>query len=367
MSKGVLALSDGQIFYGKSVGAAGWTSGEMIFNTSMTGYQEILSDPSYFGQIITFTSPHLGNVGINPEDMESPRIWAKGVVMREMSQYYSNWRGRKTLSQFLTEQNIIALTGLDTRHLVQIIRDKGNLSASIMTSNSNIDIDFDFALQQAKCRSGVRVAESLGQQKMIQKKSGKPSLFRVMVIDCGVKNSILNSLLKIACVPVIVPFNISFEEIRKINPDGILISNGPSDPRFYRELIELTKEILTAKIPLFGICLGHQILALACGAKVFKMRFGQHGANHPIIDERNDRILICSQNHNYAVSNENLPKHIKITYRSFLDNTISGLTCTHAPAFSFQGHPESGPGPADCLPLFVEFKELMQNHYAKTH
>jgi len=365
MSKGILALSDGQIFYGNSVGANGWVSGEMVFNTSMTGYQEILSDPSYFGQIITFTSPHIGNVGINSEDMESPRIWAKGVVIREISHYYSNWRGRKTLGQFLKEQNIIALTGLDTRQIVRIIREMENLSACIVTSNSNIDIDF--ALQKAKFHRGVRAVECLEQQDKTREESARSSHFRVMVIDCGVKNSILTSLYKVACVPITVSYKISFEEINKINPDGILISNGPGDPRHYKPLIELTKKILAAKIPLFGICLGHQILALACGAKVFKMPFGQHGANHPIIDERDNRILICSQNHNYVVSREDLPKHLKITYRSFLNNTINGLTCTHAPAFGFQGHPESGPGPTDCFPLFLEFKELMQKHNAKTH
>lgn len=362
--KGILALSDGSLFYGKSVGITGDAIGELIFNTSMTGYQEILTDPSYFNQIITFTSSHIGNTGVNSDDMESTGVWASGVIVRDISNNFSNWRGQKNLAAFLKEQNIVALTEIDTRRLTHLIRERGNLIACLLTGNS----DTDFAFNQIKSFTAkMNHSTQFLTRDIIQKISNINNRFHVVVIDCGIKTSMLNHLIQLKCDLTIVPANISFDEIFDMKPDGILLSNGPGDPRKYEHLVDLTCKILNAQIPFFGICLGHQILALACGAKIYKMHFGQHGANHPIYDEMQNKVFISSQNHNYSVVDENFPNDLTISYRSLFDGSIIGLICNNAPAFSFQGHPEANPGPHDCSDMFAQFVYLIEKHHAKTH
>ncbi len=361
MKKGILALSDGSLFYGRSVGMDGYAVGELIFNTSMTGYQEILTDPSYLNQIITFTSPHLGNVGVNQEDMESDRVWATGVIMRDMVSNPRHWKSVKSLSDFLQEQHVVALTDIDTRRLTHIIREKGNLFACISTEH----LDVDAALQRARSLTlNHHVMNRITTQR-IRHILDKDNRFHVVVIDCGVKISILNQLQKLGCDMSIVPMDVTLDEIKALRPDGILLSNGPGDPAKCENLVKLTRDILSAQIPLFAICLGHQIFALAFGAKIYKMPFGQHGANHPIYDINQKKVLISNQNHNYAVTHNHLPKHLSITHRSLFDGSIAGLICTYAPALSFQGHPEAGPGPQDCSNLFTQFKYLLEKHHAK--
>lgn len=340
----ILALEDGSVFYGKSIGASGVFEGEIVFNTSHTGYQEILTDPSYAGQIIVFTAPHIGNVGINEEDMESDRIWAGGMVARSYSNHTGHWRSQKSLKSFLEEQNVIGMTGVDTRALIHVLRNKGQQMASIIAGGSESN--------PAACKK----MDSL---------SCDASKFNVVVVDFGVKRSILKKLLNIGCKLTVLPAATAFDQIAAFSPDGVVLSNGPGDPAACMPMIHTIQELLEHEIPLFGICLGHQLLALASGAQTTKMMIGHHGANHPIMDMETKKVSITSQNHQFVVSEEDLPKHLKITHRSVMDGTIAGLCRVDKPAFGFQGHPEASPGPHDLFGLFERFAEMMEKFHAK--
>lgn len=359
----ILALADGSIFYGKSIGASGSFRGEAVFNTSLTGYQEILTDSSYAGQIIVFTTSHVGNVGVNEEDMESDRIWAGGMVTRSYRSHLSNWRAQGDLKSFLKEQGVMGISEIDTRALTHVLRKKGSQMACLMAG----DVDPDFAVEQAS-RSSELDNENLVNQvtcKKIYSLSSHKNKFHVVVIDFGVKRSILHKLLALGCNLTVVPASITCEQILQFSPDGVFLSNGPGDPANCTQIINDIQELLTHNIPLFGICLGHQLLALASGAKTTKMIAGHHGANHPIIDLETKRVLISSQNHNFVVSESQLPMYLKVTYRSLFDGTVAGICRTDTPAFGFQGHPEASPGPHDLYGLFERFTELMERSYAQ--
>ncbi len=364
---GLLMLEDGTVLWGESVGVDGFFVGEVIFNTSMTGYQEILSDPSYAGQIINFTYPHIGNVGMNCDDMESHRLWPGGVVMKELSKTPSNWRATTDLQSSLKSQSVIAISGVDTRKLTHILREKGALNACIMGGS----VDPEFALTQARGFSGLKdkdlAAEVSCPNPYLWKGNKASSAFHVVVIDFGVKNSILQNLLDSGCHLTIVPAQFSAQEILKLKPHGVFLSNGPGDPAACGYAIETIQLLLEAEIPLFGICLGHQLLALASCAKTLKMKNGHHGANHPIQEIATGRVFISSQNHGFVVDEKNLPSCLDITHRSLFDGTIAGLMRKDKPAFSFQGHPEASPGPHELQILFKQFMTLMEHSYAKTY
>ncbi len=363
MTLGVIVLSDGTIFSGKSVGVNGFCVGEIVFNTAMSGYEEILTDPSYAQQIISFTSPHIGNTGINYSDQQSPKIWASGVIMREISPYFNHRLGKISLSKYLIQQKIVALTEIDTRQLTHIIREKGNLAACLLTGD-----DVDFALHQAKLFYALNSKNNdktlIIKSPQIMQKPGNDIHF--VVIDYGIKKSILTYLLEKGCNLTIVPAHTSYEDIMSYQPEGILLSNGPGDPSLLTEPVKTIQKIIANKIPLFAICLGHQFFALACGAKITKLKFGHHGANHPVYDYVNNKILISSQNHNYVVADDHLPSSLQVTHRSLFDNSIAGLKYHHAPAFSFQGHPEGNPGPHDCEYLFDLFINSIKNKLVTT-
>ncbi|MBS0620840.1 MAG: glutamine-hydrolyzing carbamoyl-phosphate synthase small subunit [Verrucomicrobia bacterium] len=364
---GLLMLEDGTLFWGKSVGAEGFFVGEVIFNTSMTGYQEILSDPSYAGQIINFTYPHIGNVGVNGHDMESLRLWPGGVVMKELSKMHSSWRATGDLQSSLKNQKIIAISGIDTRKLTHILREKGSLNACIMSGS----VDPEFALIQARAFAGLSgkdLAKEVSCTTPYEWKADKTlSPLHVVVMDFGVKSSILQNLVDSGCDLTIVPAQTSAKEILKIKPHGIFLSNGPGDPAACTYAIEAIQILLEAEIPLFGICLGHQLLALASGAKTLKMENGHHGANHPIQEITSGQVFISSQNHGFVVEEKNLPSCLDITHRSLFDGTIAGLIRKDKPAFSFQGHPEASPGPHELQLLFKQFTTLMEHSHAKTN
>jgi carbamoyl-phosphate synthase small subunit len=359
---GLLMLEDGTVFWGQSVGVEGFFVGEVVFNTSMTGYQEILSDPSYSQQIINFTSPHIGNVGVNDEDMESHRIWPGGVVMREFHKTPSNWRASGNLQDLLKSQNTLAISGVDSRKLTQILRKQGSLNGCIMGGK----IDPDFALQQAQAFPGLN-GQDLAKEVTCTApyEMDKHNPFHVIVLDFGVKQSILKQLIFSGCRLTILPATASEEEILKLKPHGVVLSNGPGDPSACTDAIKTIQALLGKKIPLFGICLGHQLLALASGAKTIKMIHGHHGANHPIQELSSGKVFISSQNHGFVVNENSLPSCLKITHRSLVDGTIAGLVRIDAPALSFQGHPEASPGPHELQGLFKQFTILMQQPYAK--
>lgn len=357
----ILALEDGTLLKGKSVGADGYFVGELVFNTSMTGYQEILTDPSYAGQIISFTYPHIGNVGVNPEDMESARIWAKGIVMRKLSKYSSNHRATNDLQIILKKQGIITISDIDTRQLTRILRSKGNLKACIMGG----EIDTNFALKKAKEFAGIKgqdLAPLVSSQKSYEIKS--KNALHVVVLDFGVKAAILNQLAK-HCSLTIVPGNTKAASILKLNPNGILLSNGPGDPAAMKEAIETIQTLLEYDIPTFGICLGHQLLGLASGATTGKMKNGHHGSNHPILELNTNKVYISSQNHGFTIDTENLPSCLHTTHKSLFDGSIAGIARNDKPAFGFQGHPEASPGPNELHSLFQKFISLMESHYAQ--
>ncbi|MCX6989702.1 MAG: glutamine-hydrolyzing carbamoyl-phosphate synthase small subunit [Chlamydiae bacterium] len=362
---GLLALEDGTIFWGESVGAEGFFVGEVIFNTSMTGYQEILSDPSYAGQIINFTCPHIGNVGMNEHDMESNRLWPGGVVMKALSKTSSSWRATGDLQSSLKNQKIIAISGIDTRKLTHILREKGTLSACIMGGR----VDLELAFAQARAfpgLSGKDLAKEVSCKTPYEWKTGKTlSPWHVVVIDFGVKSSILQNLADSGSHLTIVPAQTSAEEILKLKPQGIFLSNGPGDPAACTYAINEIQILIGMAIPLFGICLGHQLLALASGAKTIKMKNGHHGANHPIQEIASGQVFISSQNHDFVVEEKNLPPCLEITHRSLFDGTIAGLRRKDRPAFSFQGHPEASPGPHELQILFKQFTRLMESLHAK--
>lgn len=374
----LLALADGQVFAGVSIGCAGQTVGELVFNTSMSGYQEILSDPSYAQQIITFTLPHIGNVGCNDLDQESKKVWATGLIVRDLSITNSNWRAEYTLSEYLNAQNIVGISEIDTRHLSQIIREHGAQNACITT-----DVDqVDKAIQAARDCPGLQgldLARRVSTKAVYQWTQGSVDIiakavdndesddsnqtYHVVAYDFGIKHNILRLLVDRGCRITVVPAQTSAQEVLAMQPDGVFLSNGPGDPVPCDYAIKAVQALLAADMPLFGICLGFQLLALACGAQSIKMKFGHHGANHPVkaIDSTDSaNVLISSQNHGFAIDEDSLPTNLQVTHRSLFDNTLQGIRHKEKPAFGFQGHPEASPGPHDVQPLFDEFIALME-------
>ncbi len=352
----LLALANGSFFYGVSVGFSGEAVGEVVFNTSMTGYQEILTDPSYAQQIVTLTYPHIGNVGVNNEDNESDRVFAAGLIIRELSPLVSNWRATQSLPEFLKEQKIVAIANIDTRQLTHVLRENGAQSGCIVTGK----VDAEAALQKARAFAGLSgkdlaVEVSTKEKYIFGQGHGHGHGHHVVVYDFGVKRNILRLLVERGCRVTVVPAKTSADDVLKLNPDGIVLSNGPGDPAACGYAIEAAKIFLEEKIPVFGICLGFQILALACGGKTLKMKFGHHGANHPVQDVRSKKVFITSQNHGFCVDEKTLPKELEVTHISLFDKTLQGFKHKSLPVIAFQGHPEAGPGPGDLMGLFDEF------------
>ncbi|SIT11162.1 glutamine-hydrolyzing carbamoyl-phosphate synthase small subunit [Neptunomonas antarctica] len=368
----ILALEDGSIFRGIAIGADGQSSGEVVFNTSMTGYQEILTDPSYCKQIVTLTYPHIGNVGTNDEDEESANTWVSGLVIRDLPLVASNFRSQRTLDQYLKDHNIVGIADIDTRRLTRILREKGCLNGCIMAG----EVDEFEALEQAKAFPGLKgmdlakevtVAEAyewnsstwtLGKGHTECDPANQP--YHVVAYDFGVKRNILRMLVERGCRVTVVPAQTSAADVLKLSPDGVFLSNGPGDPEPCDYAITAIREICNTDVPVFGICLGHQLLALASGAKTIKMKFGHHGANHPVQDLSNSSVMITSQNHGFAVDEESLPDTIRATHKSLFDQSLQGIERTDRQAFSFQGHPEASPGPRDVAPLFDRFIKEMR-------
>ena len=348
----VLVLADGSIFSGISVGAEGETVGEVVFNTAITGYQEILTDPSYTDQIVTLTYPHIGNTGINPDDVESNRVYVAGLIVRECSPIVSNWRATESLPDYLKRNKIVAIAGIDTRRLTHFLRDKGAQSGCIMAGK----IDPEMALQKAKSFPGLN-GKDLASKVTCSKSYTHTHTHakHIVLYDFGVKQNIIRALQDRQCKVTVVPANTAVEAVLALKPDGIVLSNGPGDPAACHYAIENTKILLTKKIPILGICLGHQILGLALGAKTQKMKFGHHGANHPVQDIRTKKVYITSQNHGFCVDEKTLPADVEVTHISLFDQSLQGFKHRTLPVMAFQGHPEAGPGPNDMLGLFDEF------------
>ena len=367
----ILALEDGTVFWGESIGSIGETVGEVVFNTAMTGYQEILTDPSYNQQIVALTYPHIGNTGINIVDEESSSVYASGLIIRNLPLAYSNWRSEMSLDNYLSSNNIVAISNIDTRALTRHLRTHGALKGCIMTSNK---IDSNKAIQKAKDFSGLKnmdLAQVVSTPKTYSFNQGSfniknstfnktSSKFKVAVYDYGVKKNILRMLVDRGCELTVFNARAPLEDLLATNPDGVFLSNGPGDPEPCDYAITSIKQLLEKNIPIFGICLGHQLLALASGAKTEKMKFGHHGANHPVKDIKGERVMITSQNHGFAVNESNLPDTLEVTHVSLFDKSLQGIHRTDKPAFSFQGHPEASPGPNDAAPLFDHFIDLMQ-------
>jgi carbamoyl-phosphate synthase small subunit len=360
----ILALENGEFFYGTSIGVKGITTGEVVFNTSQTGYQEILTDPSYAGQMILFTNPHVGNAGVNDEDMESGKIWASGLIVREMSPIPSNWRSKKSLNEFLIENKVVGISGIDTRKLTRMLSNRGALKGCIISQDPNIQQ----ALALAKNSSsiiGLDLSQGVGTQNPYRYSRKKnPENFSVVVYDFGVKLSILKALELYGCDVTVIPAKTPAREVLNMNPKGIVLSNGPGDPRAAQYAIDTVKELLKVPIPLLGICFGFQLLALAAGAKIHKMKFGHHGANHPLFDIKNQKVLISSQNHGFALDSNSLPNTLMLTHYSLFDGSAQGLELTNHPSIGFQGHPEAAPGPLDMHPLFIQYMNLVSGKKA---
>lgn len=366
----ILALQDGTVFHGTSIGADGKTIGEVVFNTAMTGYQEILTDPSYCRQIVTLTYPHIGNTGTNSDDMESDRVHASGLVVRDSSMLTSNWRSERSFSSFLRQAGTVAIADIDTRKLTRIIREKGAQSGCIMTGEKAIETAVTHA-NKFPGISGMDLAKFVTTKERYQWCNGttfgrKPRImsrriapYHVVAYDFGVKRNILRLLSDLDCRLTVVPATTTAEEAMSLVPDGIFLSNGPGDPEPCDYAIAAIGTFLESGVPVFGICLGHQLLALAAGAKTEKMKFGHHGANHPVQDLETGQVMITSQNHGFAVDENTLPDNVVATHRSLFDGTLQGIAYADRPAFSFQGHPEASPGPHDLLPLFDRFIQHM--------
>ena len=387
-NKAILALADGTVFYGKSIGASGVTVGEVVFNTAMTGYQEILTDPSYAQQIVTLTYPHIGNTGCNDEDTESGKIhkvWANGLIIRDLTMVTSNFRASISLNDYLVKHNTVAIADIDTRKLTRLLREKGAQNGCIMTADSDGNLDEAKAIELAKGFAGIKgmdlakvccdqngftwtqgswelvnpeVSQTCGRFKELG--TDIKQQFNIVAYDFGIKTNILRMLVDRGCHVTVVPAQTPISDVLKHNPDGIFLSNGPGDPEPCTYAIDAIKHIITqTDIPLFGICLGHQLLALASGAKTLKMKFGHHGANHPVQDIENGTVMITSQNHGFAADEKTLPANVRVTHISLFDGSLQGITFTDKPAFSFQGHPEASPGPHDIAYLFDRFVENM--------
>lgn len=370
MSKpAILALEDGSVFRGIAIGAMGTSVGEVVFNTAMTGYQEILTDPSYARQIVTLTYPHIGNTGTNSEDEESTQVWAAGLVIRDLPLLASNFRNEQTLQDYLASRNVVGIADIDTRRLTRLLREKGALSGCVMAG----DVDEAKALEQAKAFAGLKgmdLAKEVTTSETKEWAEGSWQLgegfvtpnelpHHVVAYDFGAKNNILRMLVDRGCKLTVVPAQTPAADVLAMNPDGIFLSNGPGDPEPCDYAISAIQSILETDIPVFGICLGHQLLALASGAKTVKMKFGHHGANHPVQNLEDQTVLITSQNHGFAVDEASLPANLKATHKSLFDQSLQGIHRTDKPAFSFQGHPEASPGPHDAAPLFDHFIDLI--------
>ena len=370
----VLALEDGSIFRGIAVGAEGSSSGEVVFNTSMTGYQEILTDPSYARQIVTLTYPHIGNTGANTEDNESTQVWASGLVIRDLPLLASNWRMQQTLAEFLIERNVVAIAEIDTRHITRLLRDKGPMNGCLLSGEELAKGGEALALAEAGKFPGLKgmdLAQEVNAQSSYQWDESVWSLysgyktesrgqFKVVAYDFGVKRNILRMLVERGCDVTVLPAKTPAAQVLAMNPDGIFLSNGPGDPEPCDYAITAISEFLQAGIPLFGICLGYQLLALACGARTVKMRLGHHGANHPVQSIADGTVWITSQNHGFAVDGDSLPDNLRATHKSLFDGSLQGIERTDIPAFGFQGHPEASPGPHDVAALFDHFIQLMK-------
>lgn len=369
----ILVLEDGSLFHGISIGAQGSTIGEVVFNTSMTGYQEILTDPSYSHQIVTLTYPHIGNTGANHEDMESDKIHASGLIIRNASMIASSWRSELSLENFLEENNLVAIADIDTRRLTSILRKSGAQSGCIMTG----DIDPKLASDKAKAFPGIAgmdLAKVVCVKEPYEWNDGSnfsnrlrpikqtEKVFNVVALDYGVKRNILRLLVDLGCKVTVLPATSSAEKILSYNPDGIFLSNGPGDPDACDYAITAIKELLKTPIPIFGICLGYQLLALAANAKTIKMKFGHHGANHPVIDLSSGKVVITSQNHGFAVDAKTLPSNLNVTHTSLFDGTLQGVQVKNKNAFGFQGHPEASPGPHDLMYIFNKFIENIKRY-----
>lgn len=372
----ILALADGKIFHGSAIGATGHSVGELVFNTAMTGYQEIITDPSYAQQIVTLTYPHIGNVGTNQQDQEAKQPYLSGLVIKNLPATMSNFRADINLQDYLIDNGVVGIAEIDTRALTRHLRDHGSQNACIMAGE----------IDEAKAITLAKAAPSLnGSDLAIQVTTAKPytwqqkswtladgyqnlapaqAQYHVVVYDYGVKQNILRLLVDLGCALTIVPATTSADEVLALKPDGIFLSNGPGDPAACDYAIQAIQQLLTTDLPIFGICLGHQLLALALGANTSKMKFGHHGANHPVLDVASKRVMITSQNHGFTVDEIGLPKDITVTHRSLFDNTIQGIQHKTKPAFSFQGHPEASPGPHDVVELFNKFKHYLQGRKA---
>ena len=374
MTKAVLALEDGSLFYGKSIGVSGKTVGEVVFNTAMTGYQEILTDPSYASQIVTLTYPHIGNVGCCEGDAESTAVYAAGLVIRDMSMLVSNWRSQQSLPDYLVAHRVVAIADIDTRRLTRLLRDKGAMSGCILAG----DINTDSAMQQASAFAGLQgmdLAQVVTttdryewQYSIWNLDTNQPdeqtttASYHVVAYDYGIKRNILRMLVQRGCRVTVVPAKTTAADVLAMQPDGVFLSNGPGDPQPCDYAIMAIREILDTEIPVFGICLGHQLLALACGAGTKKMKFGHHGANHPVKDLSTGKVMITSQNHGFAVDENTLPTNLRATHRSLFDGSLQGIERSDKPAFGFQGHPEASPGPHDIAPVFDHFIALMTRY-----
>ena len=371
----LLALADGTVLRGRAVGAMGHAIGEVVFNTSMTGYQEILTDPSYAGQIVTLTYPHVGNVGVNAEDAESRRIFAAGLVIRDLPRLASNWRRTFDLSQYLRDANVVAIADVDTRKLTRILRERGAQNGCIVAAQTLTEADAEAAIMRAReapLMTGLDLAKVVTCAAPYDWTSGgawalgagyRPTpdaRFHVVAYDYGAKHNILRLLAQRGCRLTVVPAKTTAREARALAPDGIFLSNGPGDPEPCSYAIEAIRDLVEGGIPTFGICLGHQLLGLASGARTVKMKFGHHGANHPVLDKDTGHVVITSQNHGFAVDAATLPKNVRVTHVSLFDGSLQGIARTDKPAFSFQGHPEASPGPHDLGYLFDRFVKSME-------
>ena len=378
----ILVLQDGSVFRGVAIGAIGTASGEVVFNTAMTGYQEILTDPSYTEQIVTLTYPHIGNTGTNAEDEESDKVYCRGLVIRDLPLLASNFRSSEDLSSYLKRHNILGIADIDTRRLTRILREKGAQNGCLMAGK----MDEKQALQCARAWPGLKgmdLAKVVSVKKAYNWSEGSWQLgkgfaklknlrFKVVAFDYGVKRNILRMLVDRGCELTVVPAQTSAKDVLALKPHGVFLSNGPGDPEPCDYAIKAIRELLDVGIPIFGICLGHQLLSLASGAKTVKMKFGHHGANHPVLDMETGAVMITSQNHGFAADEASLPTTIRVTHKSLFDGSLQGIHRNDKPAFSFQGHPEGSPGPHDVATLFDHFIELMEAHtsgkaYAKTH
>ncbi|MGW8247215.1 MAG: glutamine-hydrolyzing carbamoyl-phosphate synthase small subunit [Acidiferrobacterales bacterium] len=372
----LLVLEDGSCFKGESIGVSGTAVGEVVFNTSMTGYQEILTDPSYARQMVTLTYPHIGNTGTTPEDNESKSVFAAGLIVRDVPGRLSNWRSTDSLGDFLNKNKVIGIAGIDTRRLTRILREKGALSGCIMAAGDGVRVNQKAALAAAKAFPGLKgldLAKEVTTRKVYDWNEGEWVLgagynqnpdarFNVVAYDFGVKRNILRMLTQRGCKVTVVPAKTPAADVLAMQPDGIFLSNGPGDPEPCDYAIDAIREILETNTPVFGICLGHQLLGLASGARTMKMKFGHHGANHPVQDLESQQVFITSQNHGFAIDDASLPGNLEITHKSLFDGSIQGIRRTDRPAYSFQGHPEASPGPHDVAPLFDQFITMMEKN-----